>query len=68
MSQAMLRPLPERAPAPALDGAPVTVGGKFFFVGDHKVYIRGVSYGPFGTSPPRLPVPGGGPCSSATFG
>ena len=29
----MLRPLPERAPAPALDGAPVTVGGKFFFVG-----------------------------------
>src|SRR5262249_45415304 len=45
MTQAMLRPLPERAPAPALDGVPVTVGGKFFFVGDHKTYVRGVSYG-----------------------
>ena len=53
----MLRPLPERAPAPALDGAPVTVSGKFFFVGDHKVYIRGVSYGPFGTSHHGFPFP-----------
>src|SRR5262249_57947749 len=57
MSQAMLRPLPERAPAPALDGVPVSVGGKFFFVGSHKVYVRGVSYGPFGTSDHGFPFP-----------
>jgi glycosyltransferase involved in cell wall biosynthesis len=57
MSQAMLRPLPERAPAPALDAAPITVSGKFFFVGDHKVYLRGVSYGPFGTSRHGFPFP-----------
>src|SRR5262245_9257382 len=57
MSQAMLRPLPERAPAPALDGAPIAVSGKFFFVGDHKVYVRGVSYGPFGTSNHGFPFP-----------
>ncbi len=53
----MLRPLPERAPAPALDGAPVSVGGKFFFVGDHKLYIRGVSYGPFGVADHGFPFP-----------
>src|SRR5262245_23418674 len=57
MSQAMLRPLPERAPVPALDGAPVAVGGKFFFVGDHKLYVRGVSYGPFGVSVHGFPFP-----------
>src|SRR5262245_50582318 len=57
MSQAMLRPLPERAPAPALDGAPIAVSGKFFFVGDHKVYVRGDSYGPFGTSRHGFPFP-----------
>src|SRR5262249_2107667 len=57
MSQAMLRPLPERAPAPALHGAPIAVSGKFFFVGDHKVYVRGVSYGPFGTSRHGFPFP-----------
>ena len=53
----MLRPLPERAPTPALDGTPVTVSGKFFFVGDHKIYVRGVSYGPFGTSQHGFPFP-----------
>jgi len=47
MSHAMLRPLPERAPAPAVDLGRPTIGGKFFFVGDHKLYLRGVSYGPF---------------------
>jgi len=57
MSQAMLRPLPERAPVPALDGAPVAVGGKFFFVGDHKLYVRGVSYGPFGVATHGFPFP-----------
>lgn len=53
----MLRPLPERALAPALDGVPMAVGGKFFFVGDHKLYVRGVSYGPFGVSGHGFPFP-----------
>src|SRR5437667_7697836 len=58
MTQAMLRPLPERAPAPALEDAPPpTIGGKFFFVGDHKLYLRGVSYGPFATGPHGFPFP-----------
>src|SRR4029450_8873422 len=57
MSQAMLRPLPERAPVPALDGAPVAVGGKFFFVGDHKLYLRGASYRPLGVATPGFPSP-----------
>jgi len=43
MSHAMLRPLPERAPASALEPVPPTIGGKFFFVGDHKLYLRGFS-------------------------
>jgi hypothetical protein len=54
MTQDMLRPLPERAPTPSLDGAPPTIGGKFFFVGDRKLYMRAVSYGPFGVGPPAL--------------
>jgi O-antigen biosynthesis protein len=57
MSQAMLRPLPERAPAPALDHAPPTILGKFFFVGERKLYLRGVSYGPFATSLHGFPFP-----------
>src|SRR5436305_15351149 len=57
MTQAMLRPLPERAPTPALDDAPPTIGGKFFFVGDHKLYLRGVSYGPFAVSGHGFPFP-----------
>jgi len=57
MTQAMLRPLPERASAPALDDAPPAIGGKFFFVGDHKLYLRGVSYGPFGVTRHGFPFP-----------
>src|SRR5438477_1899137 len=57
MTQAMLRPLPERASAPALDDAPPAIGGKFFFVGDHKLYLRGVSYGPFAVSGHGFPFP-----------
>ena len=53
----MLRPLPERAPAPALDGVPPTIGGKFFFVGERKLYLRGVSYGPFAVSRHGFPFP-----------
>src|SRR3989441_26126 len=57
MTQAMLRPLPERASTPALDDAPPAIGGKFFFVGDHKLYLRGVSYGPFAVSGHGFPFP-----------
>jgi cellulose synthase/poly-beta-1,6-N-acetylglucosamine synthase-like glycosyltransferase len=57
MSEATLRPLPEREPAPAIDGVPPTVGGKFFFVGPHKFYLRGTSYGPFATAPHGFPFP-----------
>jgi cellulose synthase/poly-beta-1,6-N-acetylglucosamine synthase-like glycosyltransferase len=57
MTQAMLRPLPERAPVPALAEVPPTIGGKFFFVGDHKLYLRGVSYGPFAVSGHGFPFP-----------
>jgi hypothetical protein len=53
----MLRPLPERAPAPALDDVPATIGGKFFFVGVRKLYLRGVSYGPFAVSGHGFPFP-----------
>jgi glycosyltransferase involved in cell wall biosynthesis len=53
----MLRPLPERAAPPALDGRAPTIGGKFFFVGDHKLYLRGVSYGPFATASHGFPFP-----------
>src|SRR5436853_7049795 len=57
MTQAMLRPLPERASVPALDGRAPTIGGKFFFVGDHKLYLRGVSYGPFAAASHGFPFP-----------
>src|SRR2546428_12128247 len=57
MTQAMLRPLPERASLPALDGRAPTIGGKFFFIGDHKLYLRGVSYGPFAASSHGFPFP-----------
>jgi glycosyltransferase involved in cell wall biosynthesis len=57
MSQALLRPLPECAASPALNGTPVAVSGKFFFVGDRKLYLRGVSYGPFGVSEHGFPFP-----------
>jgi GT2 family glycosyltransferase len=57
MTHAMLRPLPERAPAAALDGVPPTIGGKFFFVGDHKFYLRGIAYGPFVDAAHGFPFP-----------
>jgi cellulose synthase/poly-beta-1,6-N-acetylglucosamine synthase-like glycosyltransferase len=53
----MLRPLPERAPGAVLGDTPPSIGGKFFFVGDHKLYLRGVSYGPFATSTHGFPFP-----------
>jgi len=33
---------------PALAAVPVQVRGKFFFVGEQKFFVRGVTYGPFG--------------------
>ena len=53
----MLRPLPERAPAPALDHAPPKILGKFFFVGERKLFLRGVSYGPFAVGAHGFPFP-----------
>jgi len=47
MLDAMLRPMPERDPAPPIGDVLPTVGGKFFFVGAQKMYMRSVSYGPF---------------------
>src|SRR6185436_4082351 len=47
MLDAMLRPMPERDPAPPIGDLLPTVGGKFFFVGAQKMYMRSVSYGPF---------------------
>src|SRR5687768_11609548 len=42
---------PEGAPTPGScappAGARPTVAGKFFYAGGHKLYIRGVTYGPF---------------------
>jgi cellulose synthase/poly-beta-1,6-N-acetylglucosamine synthase-like glycosyltransferase len=57
MLDAMLRPTPERDPAPAVDGVLPTVGGKFFFVGAQKFYMRAVSYGPFATPGHGFPFP-----------
>ena len=39
---------PERVPSDrAIDPARVRAGGKFLFVGDQKLYVRGVTYGAF---------------------
>src|SRR5437899_12833727 len=40
------RPLALSVPAPPLVGRP-SVRGKFLFVGDQKLYVRGVTYGAF---------------------
>jgi glycosyltransferase involved in cell wall biosynthesis len=57
MLDAMLRPMPERDPAPPVDGVRPTVGGKFFFLGAQKLYMRAVSYGPFATRKHGFPFP-----------
>ncbi|HXQ49773.1 MAG TPA: glycosyltransferase [Stellaceae bacterium] len=36
------------APQAALDPAPIQVRGKFFFAGETKFFVKGVTYGPFG--------------------
>jgi glycosyltransferase involved in cell wall biosynthesis len=35
-------------PPAAADSAPIQVRGKFFFAGDQKFFVKGVTYGPFG--------------------
>jgi GT2 family glycosyltransferase len=35
----------------------ITVKGKFFFLGDQKIFIKGVSYGPFSTGTHGHPFP-----------
>jgi GT2 family glycosyltransferase len=39
------------APTAAADGAPVRVLGKFFFEGEAKLFVKGVTYGPFPLGP-----------------
>src|SRR5258706_2877115 len=57
MLDAMLRPLPERDPAPPIGDLVPTVGGKFFFIGAQKFYMRSVSYGPFAQAKHGFPFP-----------
>lgn len=57
MTQEILRPLPERPERGPIDGPRPTIYGKFFFVGDRKLYLRGVSYGPFGVARHGFPFP-----------
>src|ERR1700741_4641722 len=44
IQEAETRPLPTMELDPP---SPIRVQGKFFFVGEHKHFIKGVTYGPF---------------------
>ena len=44
---------PARITAPE----PVRVSGKFFFAGEHKHFVKGVTYGPFPTGSHGAPFP-----------
>ncbi|MFN8543415.1 MAG: glycosyltransferase [Candidatus Binatia bacterium] len=57
MIQEISRPLPEGPDGAPMDGPAPTIYGKFFFVGDRKLYLRGVSYGPFGVARHGFPFP-----------
>ena len=48
-------PSRRRRAAPARD-PPIQVHGKFFFAGDEKFFVKGVTYGPFGPRLARRPV------------
>lgn len=50
-------PLPATDDAPPIDGLRTRIYGKFFFVGDRKFFVRGVSYGPFGVADHGFPFP-----------
>ena len=58
MTQAMLRPLPERAPAPALDDAPATIGASSSSSATRSSTCAASRTGPFATSAhgPRFPA------------
>lgn len=44
-------------PVPLADGEVVTVKGKFFFIGEKKFFLKGVSYGPFSPGTHGAPFP-----------
>ena len=44
-------------PAPLPDRRKLTVKGKFFFLGDEKIFLKGVSYGPFSPATHGAPFP-----------
>lgn len=46
-----------RSPTTLADREAVTVKGKFFFLGDQKFFLKGVSYGPFSTGTHGEPFP-----------
>jgi len=55
--QALVTAAAESAPLAAERLAPVEVRGKFFFVGEAKYFVRGVTYGPFGPGPDGTQFP-----------
>jgi len=57
------RPVAPSIPAPPLVGRP-SVRGKFFFAGDQKLYLRGVTYGTFRPLADGSEVPRPGGCST----
>jgi glycosyltransferase involved in cell wall biosynthesis len=44
-------------PTPPAELAPISVRGKFFFAGDEKHFVKGVTYGPFPTGEHGAPFP-----------
>ncbi|WP_414583093.1 glycosyltransferase [Scytonema sp. PCC 10023] len=46
-----------RSPTTLANTGKVTVKGKFFFLGDQKFFLKGVSYGPFSTGTHGQPFP-----------
>ena len=56
-----MRPIPSQhldfCPAPLPDRRKLTVKGKFFFLGDEKIFLKGVSYGPFSPATHGAPFP-----------
>jgi glycosyltransferase involved in cell wall biosynthesis len=44
-------------PAPVASSEPIRVSGKFFFAGERKHFVKGVTYGPFPTGSHGAPFP-----------